>query len=135
VHRGHGACPARGFTAARATRFIPVLEVGDAGRLDGPDLLEPGHRRRSVRTMFGPSRRPPFSRDFSTACALVHLAALLAVGLVQGGQRKDPAVELLAAFAEWVLPHFGVRRTVARGLSCGRNGVGTNRLELWRESS
>src|SRR5918992_975544 len=36
-------------------------------------------------------------------CALVHLAALLAVGLAPGGQRNHPVVEPLAALAERVL--------------------------------
>src|SRR6266571_254792 len=36
-------------------------------------------------------------------CALVHLAALLAVGLAPGGQRNHPIVEPLAALAERVL--------------------------------
>src|SRR5437660_5570670 len=43
------------------------------------------------------------ARFLDYPCALVHLAALLAVGLAPGGQRNHPVVEPLAALAERVL--------------------------------
>src|SRR6266496_429644 len=43
------------------------------------------------------------ARFLDYPCALVHLAALLAVGLAPGGQRNYPVVEPLAAVAERVL--------------------------------
>src|SRR5688500_11755500 len=42
-------------------------------------------------------------RFLEYACALVHLAALLVVGLAPAGQRHHPIVEPLAALAERVL--------------------------------
>src|SRR5215211_1996400 len=43
------------------------------------------------------------ARFLDYPCALVHLAALLAVGLAPAGQRNHPVVEPLAALAERVL--------------------------------
>src|SRR2546421_259362 len=47
------------------------------------------------------------ARFLDYPCALVHLAALLAVGLAPGGQRDHPVVEPLAAHAERVLLTLG----------------------------
>jgi hypothetical protein len=69
-----------------------------------PLLVAPGTT--TGRAEHVPAHQPSadvFDRFLDYPCALVHLAALLAVGLAPGGQRNHPVVEPLAAFAERVL--------------------------------
>src|SRR5881227_212010 len=83
----HGAVVGRVLAPpARPLLVAPGTTVGRAEHVSahhaGPDVL---------------------ARFLDYPRALVHLAALLAVGLAPGGQRNNPVVEPLAALAERVL--------------------------------
>src|SRR5204862_5656964 len=69
-----------------------------------PLLVAPGTTADRAEHVSAHHARPDvLARFLDYPCALVHLAALLAVGLAPGGQRNHPIVEPLAALAERVL--------------------------------
>src|SRR6185436_8365682 len=97
------------FHLDRLTRMMGEDEHGVVvGRVVAPParplLVAPGAA--ADRAEHVPAHHPSadvLPRFLDYPCALVDLAALVAVGFAPGGQRNHPVVEPLAAFAERVL--------------------------------
>src|SRR5262245_9659081 len=74
------------------------------GPPSGPPLVAPGTAAdRAEHVPAHQSGADVLAGFLDDPCALVDLAALVAVGLAPGGKRNDPVVEPLAALAERVL--------------------------------